>query len=116
MPPASTWLGAAAPAMPALAPPTDVGVQQGSAADDAGRPSSLTRAVVVAFPGDTVAVRWWLVQTLGTDDRWHARLLPAIDGSLALTRADTIGTAWIAVTAISRTGVAGSPAIWRVPR
>ena len=116
LPPASTWLGAAAPAMPLLAPPSEGTVQQGSAIDDAVHPSSLTRAIVVASPGGAVAVRWWLVQTLGTDERWRARLLPATDGPLALTPTDTLGMAWIAVTAISRTGVAGPAATWRVQR
>src|SRR5204863_3425883 len=76
LPPASTWLGAAAPAMPLLASPSEGSVQQGSAIDDAVHPSSLTRAIVVVSPGDAVAVRWWLVQTLGTGERWRSRLLP----------------------------------------
>ena len=113
LPPASPWLGAAAPAMPVLAPPTELGMQQGSASDDPIRPGSLTRAVLLASPGDTVPVRWWLVQTLGTDDRWRTRLLPAGVGPLSLTPADA-GAAWIAVTAISRTGVASVPALWHV--
>src|SRR2546423_1499959 len=102
--------------MPLLAPPSEGSVQQGSAIDDAVHPSRLTRAIVVASPGGAVAVRWWLVQTLSTDERWRAGLLPATDGALALTPTDTLGMAWIAVTAISRTGVAGPAATWRVQR
>lgn len=115
LPPPSPWLGAAAPAMPVLAPPSDVGTQQqGSASDEPPRASRLTRPLMIASPGDSVGVRWWLVQSLGTNDRWRTKLLPVADGSVALTAADTVGVAWIAVTALSRTGVAGMPAMWHV--
>jgi len=111
LPPASPWLGDASPALPIIAPPTS-GVQQSG--DDGPRVPGLTNAIMLASPGDSVWVRWWLVQTLGANQRWSERLVPANRAPLGLTPADTAGAEWIAVTAISRTGVAGAPALWRV--
>jgi uncharacterized lipoprotein YddW (UPF0748 family) len=117
LPPASPWLGNASPAMPVVAPPAiDEGVQPagGGGRDDGSRSLGAVRAALLVTAGDSVVVRWWLVQTLGIDQRWTSRLLPRTNRTLALVPADTIGAAWIAVTAISRTGVAGAPALWRV--
>src|SRR5207248_2913551 len=111
LPPASPWLGAASPAKPVLAPPDEQLLQNG---DAAAVPSS-ARAAFVALPGDTVPVRWWLVQTLGVDQRWHERMEPASGQALPVLVTETLGAQWIVVTPISRTGVAGSPALWRVP-
>jgi hypothetical protein len=72
--------------------------------------------VLIASPGDTVPVRWWLLQTLGADDHWSQRLVPSLGRSLSLTAGDTVGAVRIAITGISRTGVASAPAVWRVER
>jgi hypothetical protein len=114
LPPASPWLGDASPALPVLEPPTSGGVRQ--TGDDGPPASSLPNAVLLATPGDTVPVRWWLVQTLGANQQWSERVVPAGGSVLTLTPTDTIGAQWIAVTAISRTGVSGAPALWRVER
>ena len=114
LPPASPWLGAASPAKPVLAPPDEELLQNG-AAQDAATARTGARAAFVALPGDTVPVRWWLVQTLGSNERWHERLEPATGQALPVLMTETSGAQWIAVTPISRTGVAGAPALWRVP-
>jgi uncharacterized lipoprotein YddW (UPF0748 family) len=114
LPPASPWLGAASPAKPVLAPPGEELLQNGAAQDAATAPTG-ARTAFVALPGDTVPVRWWLVQTLGMDQRWHETLEPATGQALPVLMAQTSGAQWIAVTPISRTGIAGAPALWRVP-
>lgn len=106
LPPASPWLGDSAPAAPLLAP-APAGVEQTAAAGDGAPIDPMTAAAFVITRGDSVPVRWWLVQTLGADDTWRDRVLPATNDSLALTAAELTGAQWIAVTAISRTGVAG---------
>jgi uncharacterized lipoprotein YddW (UPF0748 family) len=111
LPPASPWLGDARPAKPRLGvPEEDPELQDGSG--DGPAATGTSHAVLMATPGDTVAVRWWVIQTLGADRRWHERLVRAAGSALALSAADTVGAQWIAVTPISRTGVAGTPAIW----
>lgn len=111
LPPASPWLGDASPALPVFAPPSGDLQQSG---DDGPRPAGSTGAILFASPGDTVPVRWWLVQTLGANQQWSERLVNASGSALALTPTDTVAAEWIAVTAISRTGIAGAPAMWRV--
>jgi uncharacterized lipoprotein YddW (UPF0748 family) len=114
LPPASPWLGAASPAKPVLAPPDEELLQNGVGQDGSTVRTS-ARAAFVALPGDSVALRWWLVQTLGMDRRWRERLVPATGQALAVLMTETSGAQWIAITPISRTGVAGTPAFWRVP-
>ena len=114
LPPASPWLGGASPGLPTLEPPPANSVQQSG--DDGPHASSLTNAYLFASAGDSVAVRWWLVQKLGADQQWRERLILSSGTPLTLTAVDTAGARWIAVTAISRTGVAGAPALWRVDR
>ena len=108
LPPASPWLGEAAPAIPRLLVPGDASVQGD------GPPSLTSNAIVAATPGDTVLVRWWVVQTLGIDGRWMERVAPAMTAAFSVTPSDVVGAAWIAVTAISRTGVASPAALWKV--
>ena len=58
-------------------------------------------------PGDSVRVRWWLIQTLGRDGVWITTLRPANEARLS---AASFGTAYpdeVAITAIGLTGVAG---------
>jgi uncharacterized lipoprotein YddW (UPF0748 family) len=112
LPPASPWLGDARPAKPLLGfPEADPTLQNGNSGDGPAT-TEAARAVFVATPGDSVAVRWWMIQTLGNDQHWRERLIRADGYALVLSTADTVGARWIALTPISRTGVAGTPAIW----
>ena len=92
--PAYPWLGAAAPAAP---------VVQSAGTDGA-------KALSIA-PGDSVHVRWWLIQTLGRDSTWTTTLRPAGDASLAAQSLGSSQALEFAVTAISPTGVASPPAL-----
>ena len=87
-------------------------MQQASSGD--GVPSLTSNARVSVAPADTVPVRWWVVQTLGIDGRWRERIAPAMTGVYSVTPSDVVGAEWIAVTAISRTGVASPAAMWKV--
>ena len=98
-----------------MAPPDEGIVHQDGAAQEGSPAPAGARAAFVAIAGDSVAVRWWLVQTLGVDQRWSERLVPASGPTLAFPATDTSGVQWIAVTPISRTGVAGPAAMWRAP-
>jgi hypothetical protein len=110
LPPASPWLGDAIPAAPSV-DTLPMGVEQAGSSGDGAANDPDAATAFIAAPGDSVPVRWWLVQTLGADGHWRDRLLPATNRSLALTAADVAGANWIALTAISRTGVAGEPTI-----
>ena len=110
LPPASPWLGDATPAAPELGAGTR-GTEQAGATGDGPALDSEDAVAFTASPGDSVPVRWWLVQTLGSDGKWRDRLLPAFDAPLALTYTDVAGASWVAVTAISRTGIAGQATV-----
>lgn len=110
LPPASPWLGDAIPAAPVLGVGPR-GIEQAGAPGDGAAGDPRSAPAIVATPGDTVPVRWWLVQTLGSDGKWSDRLLPATDDTLALDYSDIAGARWVAVTAISRTGVAGKATV-----
>lgn len=92
--PAFPWLGATVPAAPIVTP---------AAADG---PSSFTIAA-----GDSTTVRWWLIQTRGSDGVWTTALRPVGGGQEQVGAFDTNVPDEIAVTAISTTGVASSPTI-----
>jgi uncharacterized lipoprotein YddW (UPF0748 family) len=112
LPPASPWLGAAVPAVPRLTvadEPADDLSGPGDPSTD-GR-AALQRTLTFAA-GDTVTVRWWLIQRLGVDGTWRAQLLPAGSSRLPLTAADS-GATWTAVRAISPTGISSHPAVVR---
>jgi uncharacterized lipoprotein YddW (UPF0748 family) len=94
IPPAYPWLGAAVPAAPAV---------------DIVRPDSVTKAASFTIaPGDTTAVRWWLIQTRGRDGVWTTTLRPRGEGSLGAFAFGTNDPDEIAVTAISPTGMAST--------
>jgi uncharacterized lipoprotein YddW (UPF0748 family) len=116
LPPASPWLGDARPAAPRLASVQDDSIAQIGDGDARPRTLSLTSSPLIATPGDSVAVRWWVVQTYGQDHRWTEHILPGMGRPFALAPNATLGAEWIAVTAISPTGMAGPPALWRVAR
>jgi uncharacterized lipoprotein YddW (UPF0748 family) len=66
-------------------------------------------AEVTVIPGDSVSVRWWLVQARGTDGTWRTALRFA-GASAKVLRAEAFGTDSpdrVAVTAISAAGRAG---------
>ena len=111
LPPASPWLGDAAPGMPRLLVPSD-SIPQSASGD--GAPMVTSSTLVTIAPGDTVSVRWWVIQTLGIDGRWSERVAPAMSGAFSVAPSDVVGAEWIAVTAISRTGIASPPALWKV--
>ena len=91
--PAFPWLGSQAPAVPVLA---------ASAGDG---PAALT-----VTPGDTIAVRWWLVQSRRLGGAWTTTLRSAGSGgapdTFSVPDADEV-----AITAIGATGMASTPAL-----
>ena len=84
------WLGDAAPAAPRLA----------TIAADGPASVSMT-------PGDSVPVRWWLVQLRDSTGHWKASLRPPGANHVATA----VNTDEVAVTAISATGIASSPSL-----
>jgi uncharacterized lipoprotein YddW (UPF0748 family) len=112
LPPASPWLGAAVPASPQLGIVDDTagGRSSGAGMRNDGAPAEPHKLLTFAA-GDTVGVRWWLVQRLGVDGRWRSQLLPGTTSGLSVTAGDAAASS-IAITAISRTGIAGTPSLW----
>ena len=92
--PAFPWLGAKAPAPPLLEVVRD------------GAPASFTIA-----PGDSVPVRWWLIQTRGRNGLWTTALRPTGEGKLGVFAFGTNDPDEIAVTAIGATGLASAPTL-----
>jgi uncharacterized lipoprotein YddW (UPF0748 family) len=95
--PAFPWLNPSVPAPPMV---TVV-----SAVNDG------TRASFTVAPGDSVHVRWWLIQTRGRDGEWTTTLRPAGGGQLAALALGTEDPDEVAVTAISATGVASAATV-----
>jgi uncharacterized lipoprotein YddW (UPF0748 family) len=93
--PAFPWLGIDTPAAPQVA------VVPG---DGAAASFTIT-------PGDSVRVRWWLIQTRGRDSVWATTLRPAGEGKLGVFAFGTNDPDEIAVTAIGATGVASAPVL-----
>jgi hypothetical protein len=87
--PAFPWLGATAPAAPVVSV---------DSADGAAR--------FTVSAGDSVHVRWWLIQTRGRDGVWMTALRPFGEGRLGVSAFGTGDPSEIAVTAIGSTGVA----------
>jgi uncharacterized lipoprotein YddW (UPF0748 family) len=92
--PAYPWLGDAVPGIPVV---TLV-------------PGDSTESFTVV-PGDSTPVRWWLIQTRGTDGLWSTTLRSAGEGKLSAAAFGTVDPDEIAVTAVSPTGVTGQPAV-----
>jgi len=93
--PAFPWLGARAPAAPVVV------VDSGTSGPERYRIAT----------GDSVAVRWWLIQARGRDGAWTTTLRPAGDGRLTPGAFGTDDPDEVAVTAIGVTGVASPPSI-----
>ncbi|MGH7616430.1 MAG: glycoside hydrolase family 10 protein, partial [Gemmatimonadaceae bacterium] len=87
--PAFPWLGATVPAAPLVTV---------DSADGAARFS--------VAAGDSVRVRWWLIQTRGRDGVWLTSLRPVGEGHIDAAAFGTAGPSEIAFTAIGLTGVA----------
>jgi uncharacterized lipoprotein YddW (UPF0748 family) len=110
--PAFPWLGASAPTTPVL----NVVAADSTASGGAGGTGSGARSFTLA-PGDSVPVRWWMIQTRGRDGKWETTLRPArggAGGGEGPYPANAFGTSdpdEIAVTAISPTGMVSPPAI-----
>jgi hypothetical protein len=94
--PAFPWLDATSPAAPAVLP---------------SPPTAEGDAVLAVAPGDSVPVRWWLLQWLDGGGAWHWSLHDGSARTLVVPAPPRGITA--AVTALSRTGVAGTPAVLR---
>ncbi len=113
IPPASPWLGAAAPAAPVLTPVAE----PLTVADVVRRvEGKAAPAVDVApAPGDTVPVRWWVVQLRGSDGRWTTVLHPASATRFSLVTPEGGAPSAAAVRALSRTGIASAPTLVPLP-
>ena len=92
--PASPWLVARAPAAPLVSVVNTDGP-----------------ARFIVTPGDSVRVRWWLIQTRGRDGRWTTKLRPAGEGRLDASALGTNEPDELAVTAIGVAGVASPPTL-----
>jgi uncharacterized lipoprotein YddW (UPF0748 family) len=92
--PAFPWLGSTAPGAPEV-----------SLLETDGP------AAVVISPGDSVHVRWWLIQTRGRDGKWTWSLRPAGAGQLTAGSFGTADPDEVAVTAIGDTGIASTATI-----
>jgi uncharacterized lipoprotein YddW (UPF0748 family) len=92
--PAFPWLGAATPASPVV-----------SAVSTDG-PSAFAVAA-----GDTIPVRWWLIQARGKDGVWTTSVRPSSIGQMTLDMFGGAAVDEIAVSAVGLTGAASTPAI-----
>ncbi len=113
IPPASPWLGAAAPAAPLVTPvaePLSVSEVVHRIEGKAAPAVDVARA-----PGDTVNLRWWVVQLRGPDGRWSTTLRWAGVSRLTLALPDGSPPSAAAIRAISRTGVASAPTLVALP-
>jgi uncharacterized lipoprotein YddW (UPF0748 family) len=92
--PASPWLAGRTPAAPLVSVVNTDGPARFS-----------------VTPGDSVRVRWWLIQTRGRDGRWTTNLRPAGEGRLDASAFGTNDPDELAVTAIGMAGVASAPTL-----
>ena len=110
LPPASPWLGAAVPAPPQVIPQCEgpSGVTP-SGAEAAPVPTALAMT-----PGDTVGVRWWLVQSRDGGGRWYPRLLPSTQPRIDVPLLLGSDVTAVGISAVSPTGVQSAPTIVRL--
>jgi uncharacterized lipoprotein YddW (UPF0748 family) len=92
--PAFPWLGASSPASPEVSVVNSEGP-----------------ALVVVSAGDSIAVRWWLIQARGRDGKWTSTLRSATEGQAMTESFGAADPDEVAVTAIGTTGVASTPTI-----
>jgi hypothetical protein len=93
--PAFPWLGHDTPA------PPQVAIVQGD-----GSAASFTITA-----GDSIPVRWWLIQTRGRDGVWTTALRPTGEGKLGVFAFGTNDPDEVAVTAIGASGIASTPTL-----
>lgn len=105
IPPAFPWLGNTAPAAPKASPGTLP--PEAIAHGVLGNIARKGAPVLDVQPGDSIPVRWWVLQVQGSDGRWSTVLRPGTERQLPLTTPDASEPRTAAVTALSRTGVAG---------
>ena len=106
VPPASPWLGATPPARPQIAESSSLLVR----AIDAILPGKQAPTIDIA-PGDTVPVRWWVVQLQGADGRWTTTIRPGTDRRIPLALPNGSEPRAAAISGLSNTGVAGPRAV-----
>ena len=92
--PSFPWLGGTTPGSPEV-----------SVVNAEGSPS------VVISAGDTVPVRWWLIQSRGRDGKWSSTLRPAAAGQSMTESFGSTDPDEVAVTAIGATGVSSTATI-----
>ena len=109
LPPASPWLGAARPAPPAIQWQCAVAPLPG--AGDA--PPAAPPLEILPATGDTVSVRWWLVQLQDRAGRWASAVRPVGDRLVRPVVGDS-AAAVVSVTAVSASGVVGLPTLVRL--
>ncbi len=100
LPPASPWLGAAAPAAPRF-----VGCAGPTGPDD---PRVLTVAA-----GDTTRVRWWLARWRDAHGAWTTQVLPGDTPAVSARFGSGDDADEVAVAAVSSTGVVGPSVVLR---
>ncbi|HEY7393425.1 MAG TPA: family 10 glycosylhydrolase [Gemmatimonadaceae bacterium] len=93
--PAFPWLGSDAPAAPLVS---------SVAAGDGPAKFSIA-------PGDSVRVRWWVIQTRGSDGQWTTTVRHAGDGQVGAMAYGTSAPDELAVTAIGVSGVASTATV-----
>ncbi|AHG90564.1 protein of unknown function DUF187 [Gemmatirosa kalamazoonensis] len=135
LPPASPWLGAAAPSAPVLAgcasdaaaeppepaPASGLRVTKDAAAprsrgEMAPTPRTLVAGPAVRVHADTGAapVRWWVLQLRDAAGRWSTTTLPGDLTLLPVLLPNGERARAAAVVPVSPTGVTGRPAVVRV--
>jgi len=92
--PSFPWLGGTTPGSPEV-----------SVVNAEGSPS------VVVSAGDTVPVRWWLIQSRGRDGKWSSTLRPAAAGQSMTESFGSTDPDEVAVTAIGATGISSTATI-----
>jgi uncharacterized lipoprotein YddW (UPF0748 family) len=97
--PAFPWLGNTPPAAPVIV------------VDSSITGASVGAARFSVVPGDSVRVRWWLIQTRGRDGVWMTTIRPSGEARLGAGAFGTDKPNEIAVTAIGLTGVASTATI-----
>ncbi len=105
VPPASPWLGGTRPARPEVTESSML-----VRAIDAILPGKQAPTVDVA-PGDTVPVRWWVVQLQDPGGRWRTTVLPGTVRRIPIALPDGSEPRAAAISALSYTGVAGPRAL-----
>jgi hypothetical protein len=115
LPPSSPWLGASVPAAPQVesALESSVVLAGDSPADVDGpfSPAVVARGLLRVATRDTVAVRWWVVQTMDSTGHWNARTWPGTMRQLPLMPVEGAPPLYVAVTAVSATGIASAPTV-----